>query len=102
MIDTNVMQELWAEIRDAILEEAHDHHYDINQSDGLPASYLLLKEALFKYYGDGYEDGSFIDEPRNMSVKQRTAVEEIAKQKPCVMTKILEDGMAVLIGTKKS
>ena len=58
MIDTEVIQELWAEIRDAIREEDHDHHYEINQSDSLPASYLLLKEALFKYYGDGYKDAS--------------------------------------------
>lgn len=57
MIDTDSIKEVWEEIRDAIREEDYDHHYDINQSDSLPVSYLLLKDALFKYYGDGYNDG---------------------------------------------
>lgn len=57
MIDTNLIKETWGAIRDAIREEDYDHHYNINEIEGLPASYLLLKEALFKYYGQGYIDG---------------------------------------------
>jgi hypothetical protein len=57
MIDTNSIKEIWEQIRDAIREEDYDHHYNINQNEGLPASYLLLKEAFFKYYGQGYKDG---------------------------------------------
>ena len=59
MIDTNIIQETWEKIRDAIREEDYNHHYDINQTDSLPASYLLLKDVLFKFYGDGYKDGGF-------------------------------------------
>jgi hypothetical protein len=57
MIDTDSIKETWEAIRDAIREEDYDHHYNINQSEELPASYLLLKEAFFKYYGQGYADG---------------------------------------------
>ena len=62
MIDTDSIKETWEAIRDAIREEDYDRHYDINQSDSLPASYLLFKEALFKYYGEGYIDGEEIVE----------------------------------------
>ena len=57
MIDTNSIKETWEAIRDSVREECYDHHYNINESEGLPISYLLLKEALFKYYGQGYTDG---------------------------------------------
>lgn len=58
MIDTNIIQETWEQIRDALREEDYNHHYDINQTDSLPVSYLLLKDALFKFYGDGYKDAA--------------------------------------------